>query len=50
MESLAEALEREIREETGLQVAVARPVAIREIVRPPDEQSIVGSRPLPAIA
>lgn len=40
-ETLSAAATREIREETGLEVAVEGPVAIREIVRPPSEHRLI---------
>lgn len=40
-ESIASAAEREVAEETGLQVCVAAPFAVREIIDPPDEHRVV---------
>src|SRR5947209_1263459 len=40
-EKLDEAARREIREETGLEVAIERVVTVKEIVNPPDEHRLI---------
>lgn len=40
-ETLADAVEREIREETGLEIAVEAPFTVREIINPPHEHRLI---------
>lgn len=40
-ETLREAAQREIAEETGLEVEIGGPVAVREIIEPPDEHRLI---------